>query len=351
MPYSFFKPLLTYSLTILIGFHLFSVNSFAQDECASKIQEAQRFYDQGMIDEIPSMLAPCMAEGFTRTQRIEAYKLIIMSYLFDENQFEAERTMLEFLKKYPEYEIMPNDPVEFVYLFESYRTASIFSFGLVGGINVTDPRIIEPFSTFDLSEATLKNTIKPGFQVGLGIERYISRKFLLNLEVFLSLNQYMFSDERRNALTNTISYVTFREKLYNVEIPVTLSYEFTIHKTHFIIKAGASASKITGVSGVPTRKFSEDLQAITGSSMNMSAYRKQFLYSGIIGAGIRYKVPRGIVSLDLRAKMGFNSIVNTGKIDETLQNRFYYLDDNFSLNNLSLSVGYYFSFYSPRKQR
>jgi len=224
MPHSKIKPYYLFTVSALICFYLLPVSSFSQEDCAAKIQEAQRYYDQGMIDEIPAMLAPCMAEGFTRTQKIEAYKLIIMSYLFDEDQFEAERTMLEFLKKYPEYEIMPNDPVEFVYLFESYRTASVFSFGLVGGINLTDPRIIEPFSTFDLSEATLKNIIKPGFQVGLGVERYISKKILLNLEAYFSFNQYMFSDELRSEQTGSISYVTFREQLYKIEIPVTISY-------------------------------------------------------------------------------------------------------------------------------
>jgi hypothetical protein len=75
------------------------------------------------------------------------------------------------------------------------------------------------------------------------------------------------------------------------------------------------------------------------------------LYNGIIGAGVRFKVPRGIIALDLRAKMGLNSIVVTGKRDEILLNRYYYLDDNFSLNNLSLSASYYVSFYSPRKLR
>jgi len=351
MSHLLIKPFLSFTLTALIGLQLLTINAYSQSECAAKIQEAQRYYDQGMIDEIPSMLAPCMAEGFTRTQKIEAYKLIIMSYLFNENQFEAERTMLEFLKKYPEYEISPNDPVEFVYLFESYRTASVFSFGLAGGVNITDPRIIEPFSTFDLEEATLKNSIKPGFQIGIGVERYLSRRFLLNLEVYIALNQYMFSDEIKNEQTSTISFVTFREKMYKLEVPVSLSYEFTVKKTHFIMRAGFSAAKITGITGQPTRKFSEDLQALTEPSHDMSNYRKQMLYSGLIGAGVRYKVPRGIVYFDLRAKMGINSIVNLEKQDETLLNKYYYLDDNFSLNNLSLSVGYYFSFYSPRKQR
>src|SRR5512133_4345830 len=158
---------LKFRLSAFIIFLLaFTFPAISQQDCATKIQEAQRYYDQGIIEEIPSMLAPCMQDGFTRTQKIEAYKLIIMSYLFNENQFEAERTMLEFLKKYPEYEIMPNDPVEFVYLLESYRTASVFSFGVSGGFNLTDPRIIEPYTTLNTSEATLKNIIRPGFQVG-----------------------------------------------------------------------------------------------------------------------------------------------------------------------------------------
>lgn len=326
--------------------------SFSQDDCSAKIQEAQRYYDQGMIDEIPSMLAPCMADGFTRVQKIEAYKLIIMSYLFTDNQFEAERTMLEFLKKYPEYEIMPNDPVEFVYLFESYRTASIFSIGIRGGVNFTDPRIIEPYSTFDLKEATLKNTVKPGFQVGLGIERYLSKRILLNLESFYSLNQYSFSDEYRNQRNNSINLVTFTEKLSKIEVPVTLSYEFTIRKTYLIIRTGVSAAWISAVSGEPSRKFSEDLQALTGPDVNMKRFRNNILYSGILGAGIRYKVPRGIISLDLRAQMGINSVVENPEIqDKTLEHVFYYQDDDFSLNILSLSVGYYVSFYNPRKQR
>jgi hypothetical protein len=343
-----FFSVLVLALAAIFGF---SHGIYAQNDCSAKIKEAQRYYDQGMIDEIPNMLASCMADGFTRTQKIEGYKLIIMSYLFDENQFEAEKTMLEFLKKYPEYEIMPNDPVEFVYLFESYRTASVFSFGLIGGFNFTDPRIIEPFTTFDMNEATLTNTIKPGFQVGVGVERYMSRKFLLNIEAFFSLNQYEFTDDRQDALS--VSIVTFREKLYTVEIPVTISYEFAVKKTHFIARAGLSAAKITGVTGEPSRKYFPDLPAIPGTDMDIADYRKQMLYSGIVGVGLRYKVPRGIVSIDVRAKMGINNIVIDKKRwdNDLLLNQYHYLDDDFSLNMLSVSIGYYFSFYSPRKQR
>src|SRR4030042_4814203 len=85
---------------IVLVLPLFSLTAHAQDDCSKTLQEARNLYDLGMIDEIPKMLSPCMQEGFTRPQRIEAYKLLILAYLFDDNQFEAERTMTEFLKRY-----------------------------------------------------------------------------------------------------------------------------------------------------------------------------------------------------------------------------------------------------------
>ena len=98
-----------------------------ESDCLKTLKDAKDHYEQGLIDEIPNMLAGCMESGFTRAQKIEAYKLIILAYLFDDDQYEAEKTMDEFLRKFPEYEVMPSDPVEFVYLLESYKTASVYS--------------------------------------------------------------------------------------------------------------------------------------------------------------------------------------------------------------------------------
>lgn len=339
-------------LTILVPcFHLF-INegvSFAQEDCATKIQEARKLYDQGMIEEIPKMLAACMEEGFTRVQKTEAYKLIILSYLFDDNQFEAEKTMLEFLKKFPEYEVSPNDPIEFVYLFESYRTTSVFSFGITAGFNLTDPRIIEPFSTFDLSQAELKNSMKPGFQVGLGIGRYISKNMVLNIEFNFTSNQYKFTDEIHQPLIDGLSSVSYTEKIFKIEIPVYVAYEFNIQKVNCYVSLGASAAKITGATGESTRKFHENMQSLSGESTDVSAFRTNMLYSGLAGAGIRYKVPRGVITLGLRANFGINNIVTSD--NKEFIDKFYYRDDDFSLNTYALTAGYYFSFYKPKKQR
>jgi hypothetical protein len=335
-------------------FLAFARPAMSQNECATKIQEAQKLYDQGMIEEIPQMLAPCMVDGFTRVQKIEAYKLIILSYLFDDNQFEAEKTMVEFLKKFPEYEIMPNDPVEFVYLFESYRTTSIFSIGLIAGFNLTDPRIIEPHSVFDMRTATMKNTMKPGFQVGVGLGRYISRKMFLSLELKFASNRYGFKDELITPLPgiNGINSVTYTERLYKLMVPLSLSYEISAKKVHYFVRAGASAARVMGITGIATRKFTEETAPVTGETQDISFYRKTMLYGAVIGAGLRYKVPHGVLMAEIRGNIGLNNIVRSDRRFDNQQQilRSYREDDDFTINTYSLSVGYYFSFYKPKKQ-
>jgi hypothetical protein len=349
------KPRYVLISCIMLVLIIFSPVVQGQNECSTKIQDAQKLYEQGMIEEIPQMLAPCMQDGFTRTQIIEAYKLIILSYLFDDNQFEAEKTMVEFLKKFPEYEIMPNDPVEFVYLFESYRTTSIFSFGFTAGFNLTDPRIIEPYSVYDQSNVSQKNTMKPGFQFGIGLGRYISRRMFLNLELKFSENRYGFKDEVRTSLPglNGISSVTYSEKLYKLIMPLSVSYEFSAKKKlHYFLRGGFSVASITGVTGTATRQFAEESAPVPGETSDLSKYRKNIMYAGIAGAGIRYKVPHGVLTAELRVSIGLNNIVNPDTRFDNMQQimKSYHEDDNFATNTFSFSAGYYFSFYKPKKQ-
>jgi opacity protein-like surface antigen len=335
-------------------FSLFTLTAHAQDNCSKTLQEARNQYDLGMIDEIPKMLAPCMQEGFTRPQKIEAYKLLILAYLFDDDQFDAEKTMTEFLKKYPEYEIMPNDPVEFIHLFETYRTTSEFSFGVNVGLNLTNPRIIEPHSMLDNARAEFSNATLSGYQFGLGAGRYISKRMMVNIELQLAEHRYSFTDKDTftkldgNKLDE--SY-TFEENLKKVSLPLTAIYEINKGKLLYFIRAGASVNYVLSVSGLPSGINNK--QPMTGEKTDMKEYRNALYFNAIAGIGMHYKIPRGFLSVDLRYNYGINNLVNPDKRYKNtyLNSQFKYLDDDFSLHTFSLSVGYYFSFYSPKKTK
>ena len=328
---------------------------YAQQDCPQKLQEARDLYDQGLIENIPELLLPCIEDGFSRSQKIEAYKLLILVYLFDNNQAEAEANMVDFLKKYPEYQILPDDPAEFVYLFESYRTTSVYSIGVTAGANLTDPRIIQSFSALDVSGTSFQNTMNAGFQFGVGLTRYLSRKAILNAELLFSRHQYEFADlfTTFSNGTEVINNVNYTEKMYMADFPVSITYELISANFHYYLRGGLSASVITGAKGQASRTYSRESSPITGEPLSIIGFRKKILYSAVTGAGIMYKVPRGMITLDFRANIGLNNIVKLKERynDPVMVSRFNYIDDDFSINVFTISAGYYFSFYTPSKQR
>jgi len=340
---------------IIFALPVFSVLPAYSQDCGAQLQEANNLYDQGLIEDIPGLLLPCMEEGFSRSQRIEAYKLLILAYLFDNDQVSAETTMLDFLRKFPEYEILPGDPAEFVYLFESYRTTSVYSIGVSVGFNMTDPRLIEPFSVLDVENTSLQNKMQGGFQLGLGLARYVSNNMILNAELLFSSHQYEFSDFYSTFVdgADIINNVTYTERLYKFDVPVSVTYEILAKKIHYYLRGGVSFSGIIGARGNASRVYARESSPFTSETLSMTEFRKKILYSAVAGAGIMYKVPRGMITLDFRANFGLKNIVREKERynNPELMTKYNYLDDDFSLNVFTLSANYYFSFYTPSKQR
>jgi hypothetical protein len=343
-----------YILILVTFFFFISVNG--QEDCLKSFQNARRLYDQGLIDEIPKILSPCIESGFTRTQKIEAYKLIILAYLFDDDQYEAEKNMLEFLKKYPEYEVMPSDPVEFVYLFESYKTNAILSLGLTIGPNLANPRIIEPYNAGNVTYSNSSNKTGAGFQIGLNLSRYISDRLSLNLGINYTGSQYTFEDDIKDYYNSEewqFAKISFRENIAFIDVPLTIAYEIGKRNIDYYFCTGFSVGSVRKVSGEPSRIYDENSPAITGADISMTEYREPYTYFLILGAGIKSKVPRGFVICDIHFNFGLNNIINAENRFESseLWSKYLYVDDDYSINYVTLSLGYYFSLYKPKKQR
>ncbi len=341
---------------ILLVLSFFFLSVFAQEDCLKSFQNARQLYDQGMIDEIPKILAPCIESGFTRTQKIEAYKLIILAYLFDDNQHAAERKMLEFLKKYPEYEIMPSDPVEFVYLFESFKTKAIFSMGITFGPNLANPRIIELYTAGDVTYNSSSDRTGAGFQIGFNMSRYITDRLFMNIGINYTSNHYSFKDDIRYyyyAEELQFAEITFKENISIIDIPVTLAYEISQRNLKFYLCSGISGGNVNKVTGIPSRVYDVNSPPITGADIRMTDFRQSNTYFYIIGAGFKYKVPRGYLMSDIRFNFGLNNIINDeNRYKSTeLWSKYFYVDDDYAINYLTLTVGYYFSVYKPKKQR
>ena len=85
--FSYLKRIVPYKLILILCLFIeFSVTLFAQDNCSFKLEEAQKLYESGNLDSIPSMLNPCIEKGFSGDELSRAYKLLILTYLFEDNQ-------------------------------------------------------------------------------------------------------------------------------------------------------------------------------------------------------------------------------------------------------------------------
>lgn len=336
-------------LSLLINFDILS-----QDvDCKSSLEEAQKLFNQGMIDQIEKVLKPCIEKGFNKSERTEAYKLIIIASLLDGDQAKAENNMFAFLRENPEYEVLPSDPVEFVYLFETYRTKSFFSIGFIIGPNFSDPRIIESYSAGDLNNTISSNKIGAGYHVGLSANRLISKHMFLNLDLIYHFNTYQFRDKYKKLGdygAPDYDIVTYKEELNRIELPLSFGFQFQTSSVNYYFKAGAGYSYLLNANGTPSKELEYNSEVINGATKSVKEFRNSHLFSGHAGIGIQVKIPHGYLLLDGKLNIGLNSLVNMkDQPNDIFLPDFLYLDDDFSLNSLSFSVGYFFSFYQAKK--
>ncbi|MFO7829583.1 MAG: porin family protein [Bacteroidales bacterium] len=331
---------------ILLWF-LTTGETYAQsNNCAFKLQEAENLYEMGNFDSIPAMLKTCIDnDNFDDEELSRAYKLLILTYLFEDYQEMADFTMQKFLKKFPEYEVKATDPIEFSYLVKSYKTIPTFSIGIMGGINYSFVRIIEPYSTSNTEDYSGDYSISTlNFQGGVHIRRYITEEIEINLDALFYLRKFNYSNQQLNLYT-----IDYEESQSLLSFPLTGSYEFKMGTVSPFIRAGFSIDYLLAASSNMTRTYESyvALPEITGPDIDRTEDRQSLNFSGIIGAGLKYRIKKGYLMLDIRYHLGFTNNVNASN---RLQNnemvwKYHYEDDMFSLNNVSLSVGYVYSFY------
>ena len=89
---------------VLVATALFFTNiSYSQTLCSQALSAAQISFDNGHLYGIPSGLKDCLDNGFTKQERIQAYKLLTITYLFIDDPISAENSYLSLLRLDPEH--------------------------------------------------------------------------------------------------------------------------------------------------------------------------------------------------------------------------------------------------------
>jgi len=218
--------------------------------------------------------------------------------------------------------------------------------------------IREPFSVMNLTTAQdpLLKFSGLGISGGARVNILLAKNLEISTEVGFSTNSFSF-DPGSMYDFNTIDH---KETQMRIELPVTLTYEANLGNWRPYARAGVMGGYLLSATVDITRNFTGEassLSEVTVPNGDYMVLRRDINLWAVAGGGIKYKIPKGYILLDIRYNIGLmgqnNPEQNRYTASDQVQNgnfMGYYTDPEFSLNNMTFSVGYLRSIYKPKKK-
>lgn len=343
---------------------IMSRSLMAQNVCLEKLSTAENSFETGHLYEIYDLIAECLENGFSREDKIRAYRLLSITYLYLDEHEKAEESYLSLLRLNPEYK--PNtliDPTELFHLHHKFLTSPRWSILMikVGG----DLSFVKPYNLYNTDGVgynyfAIQDNIEnkkakeylpaAGFFLGAGVKYGLSHTFSFTGELLFKLNRFKVRD---NILGHTT--LQFNEDQYNLEIPVLFNMCLSNSKWKPYVFGGGSLNFMVHSAAknlVIERTQGATVLPETGPSVSLISNRNRFGYSVIVGGGVHYKVGVNYLLLEIRHTFGLKSISSTNNRfdnDEMLY-KYMYIDDDMRLNNLMFSISYLKPLYNPRRK-
>lgn len=344
-PHRLFWPALVLLATINTG--LFSQE---QSSCSERLRTARQLFEKGQVDQVPGLLLGCLNSGFTKEEEISAFKMLIQAGQLTDNIRLADSAMNVFLRRNPEYRITPTDHPSFTYLYNSYTVKPVFQAGIHAGVNL-------PFLTFINENLTAGEPGKSTFRSGLS-------NLLLSFEARLRLkNKTELSFEPGYSwlsFTNKIDYlgfgtISYSETQHRIEVPVSILYDFkTAGNLTFYSRTGAGIAVNLKTSADASLIMTDRNNPFnrTGEKITRTDSRTPADIFIHLGAGLKYKIPKGYFFTEIRSNIGLlQQNVPGGRSVNLLEYYYLWSDPGFRLNSLSVNAGYIHIFYKPFKKQ
>ena len=328
--------------------------SLAQGGCAKSLKKAKNFYEEGNIEQVEKLVSGCLDDGFTREEKVEAQKLLVLVALFDDDLESADQHMIQFLKLDPEYEVTKGkDQREFIRLYEKFKTIPSISFGVSVGTNRS---LVDEFTTEGVhptanSQSEYQSLF--GLNFGLKVNKQFTKHLTLDLGLDLNSNLFEYTGQYYEDQLLLLS----KEQQTWFGIPAVISYSFLSGKVKPYIGGGASFGYLISAKSEYNLSYTDNaerkLPSTTASAELKTDHRENLNYWAILAVGTRVKIPRALVSLDVtyRRNLKQQTVSANRFLDSETYFNTLYLDDDFYMDNLYFSVSYVYSFYNPKKKR
>lgn len=356
-------PFLYLLLAISPVFQLKAQQEDEADACTQAFITAQRLYNEGQLFQVAGVLQGCLERSASRRsgvqqkfesreQQIEAYRLLILSYLYTDQSDKADQTMLALLRYEKEFRPVKSDPAEFIRLYRAFRTTPVLTVGPEIGVNTTSVVSLRPFGVNNLEQGST-TTYEPitTLQLGVSAELYLLRSF--QLVTGARLQQYSF------ALTNPLfPYTTLNGEETHTWLGLPFLVRYTIGKGRFrpYIQVGGSWMNMLGANLQLSRGFTDPntpFPEVTGPVLSVADQRINQTFATEAGGGVKAKIRGAFVSLELRHQWLYAQMVRSEQryANQEMLFRYGYVSDDFRMTNWTATLMYQFAVYNPVKTR
>lgn len=337
----------TFSIILIMLITLPAISQ-EQQTCAEKLQTAQALFERGQVEQVAPLITPCLQSGFNREELLQAYKLILQTYLYNNKAEAADSAMLTFLKRYPEYRVSPADHSSFVSHFNNYESKVIIQLSGKIGINLPYVFLKSEKSLFSPSGQQESSSRLTNFFGGIEAKYKLTYRIELNAGVAYS--QFSFKRNETIVFAETEIIETQRR----IEIPLSLTYDiFHFGRMTPYARLGVGQTISFSSSGQGSLRPSDDGNFYDRQGENMDLKRRftePFLQAG---GGVKFKINKGYIFGEVSSNIGMLKQSTfggyTGSDDDY---HWYYMlpENNLRVNTLIFNAGYTYIFYKPGRR-
>ena len=346
-------------LSLLTFFLLGNLNLGFSQGCIEILRTARAVYDEGRLHELPTLLESCLKKGFNNEEKTEAYRLLILSYIYQDQPALADQAMLSLLRTNPLYNIDPDtDPNELINLYKTFRTGPIYRIGLKFSGNYSLVNILKTYSTSNgrTANGDYKSNISVGGSVFIEKD-FIQKRLALRAEASFSLykmtylGQAFAKDEAPDLFTTVYEDVEVQSW---AGLGILGKYSFLRNsnigkKIHPGFILGASAQYLLSSKSSNTTDI-DGGESASGADLDFleTGIREKINLSAIAGIGVAFPSGKSAFTIELTYQYGLENITDKNNSPE-LNFRYGRAMSDLSINTVNLAVAYMLNKYSPKK--
>ncbi|MDH4091778.1 MAG: autotransporter outer membrane beta-barrel domain-containing protein [Cyclobacteriaceae bacterium] len=315
----------------------------AQDDCGQTLIQAERAYYTGRFGEVRTLLATCLASGFDKDQKTEAYRLIALSAIFSRNFERADTSLLHMLKNNPQYEFTPQDPPEFKKRVEHFKVHPLVE--VTANLGVVQPffKVNQVYNT-RLLPAAVSYEGNTGVHIGLSANYYFTKN--ISARVGYEWQHYSFTIQNEDSLNTGL----LTEKESRSQWQLALGYSYNLKKFSLQAYAGVAYATLQTADGylVLNRNSSSDEIDFSYSTLPQRA-KNQWRPLLELKVNLPQK-DKWMFSLSVRYEFGIQNMTDADNrfSDPGRAATFEWIEDDFKSSTLLISFGISKLFYNVK---